>query len=140
MRRCGNRRIGWQHNPPVALGDDRRSKLGNAYFRATFIDRKPRSFERWSRFAIFVSFGIGNSMPLIVPPDVEALVARHVASGRYRSKDDVLRFAMEALTEVDEDLAAVQETLDEWRSGDSGVPLEDAIRTVRTRPSHDSGS
>jgi hypothetical protein len=47
---------------------------------------------------------------------------------------------MEASTEVDEDLAAVQEILDEWRSGDSGVPLEDAIRTVRTRPSHDSGS
>lgn len=69
-------------------------------------------------------------MPLIVPPDVEALVARQLASGRYRSEEDVLRSAMEALTEVDEDVAAVQQALDEWRSGDTGVSLGDAMRMV----------
>lgn len=74
-------------------------------------------------------------MPLIVPPDVEALVAQQLASGRFRSEDDVLRSAMHALTEVDEDAAAVQQALDEWRSGDSGVPLDDAIDRVRTRHS-----
>jgi putative addiction module CopG family antidote len=72
-------------------------------------------------------------MSLVVPPDVEALVAQQVASGRYPSEGDVLRSAMHALTEIDEDLAAVQEALAEWRAGDPGVPLDEAIRAVRTR-------
>lgn len=78
-------------------------------------------------------------MPLIVPPDVEALVAKQVASGRYRTEEDVLRSALEALTEADEDLAAVQEALKEWRTGDPGVPLDEAIRTIRTRHSPGAG-
>ena len=79
-------------------------------------------------------------MPLIVPPDVEALVAQQVAAGRYRTEEDVLRSAMHALTEADEDLAAIQQALEEWRSGDPGVALDDAVRTIRARHSSDAGS
>ena len=70
-------------------------------------------------------------MPFVVPQDVEELVANHMASGRYRSGDEVLRSAMRALAEVDGDLVAVQQALSEWRGGDEGMPLEDAFRQIR---------
>ena len=50
---------------------------------------------------------------------------------RYRSGDEVLRSAMRALAEVDDDLVAVQQALSEWRGGDEGIPLEDAFRQIR---------
>ncbi len=70
-------------------------------------------------------------MPFVVPQDVAELVANQMATGRYHSGDEVLRSAMQALAEVDEDLAAVQQALSEWRSGDEGVPLDDAFRQIR---------
>jgi len=82
----------------------------------------------------------GNSMPVTVPADVEALVAQQVASGRYVSEEDVLRSAMHALAEVDDGLAAVQAALAEWRAGDLGVPLDEAIQAVRSRSLPDAGA
>ena len=40
-------------------------------------------------------------MPFVIPPDVEELVAHHLASGRYHSGDEVLRSAVRALAAVD---------------------------------------
>jgi Arc/MetJ-type ribon-helix-helix transcriptional regulator len=79
-------------------------------------------------------------MPLTVPPDVEALVAQQMSGGRYRTEEDVLRSAMHALLEANEDLAAVQQALEEWRGGDPGVALDDAVRTIRARHSSDARS
>ncbi len=64
-------------------------------------------------------------MPYTIPPDVETLVAHQMSTGRYQSEDDVLRSALEALTQQDEDLAAVQAAFDEWQQGDPGVPLDE---------------
>lgn len=70
-------------------------------------------------------------MPYTIPPDVETLVAHQMSTGRYQTEDDVLRSAMEALTQQDEDLAAVQAAYDEWQQGDPGVPLDEAVQLIR---------
>ena len=69
-------------------------------------------------------------MPIVVPHDVEEFVAGQIAAGRYQSEDEVLRSAMHALVELDDDLAAVQESIAEWRDGDAGVPLDEAIEQI----------
>lgn len=69
-------------------------------------------------------------MSIVVPQDVEEFVAHQIAAGRYESEDDVLRSAMQALAELDDDLLAIQDSLAEWRSGDAGVPLDEAIGQI----------
>ena len=70
-------------------------------------------------------------MPFVVPSDVEELVENHLASGRYQTGDEVLRSAMQALAETEDDGVAVQQAIDEWRNGDEGLPLDEAIRQIR---------
>ncbi len=65
------------------------------------------------------------------PRDVQQLVEAHLTSGHYTNEDDVLRDALRALQEENEDLAAVKEAISEWRAGDEGIPLEDAFKRVR---------
>ncbi|MBI3468670.1 MAG: type II toxin-antitoxin system ParD family antitoxin [Planctomycetes bacterium] len=66
------------------------------------------------------------------PSDVQQLVAEQMAAGGYRSEDDVLRDALRALSEEQEDLHAVRNAIAEWRAGDEGVPLAKAFDAVRT--------
>ncbi len=72
-------------------------------------------------------------MPYPFPPDLSQLVHEHMASGKYSSEDDLLRSALRALAEEEEDLAAVHEAIAEWRSGDDGVPLDEAFESIRTK-------
>ena len=65
------------------------------------------------------------------PPDLQRLIAAHLASGRYTTEDEVLRDALRALADEDEDLVAVREAVTEWRTGDPGLPLADAFDQVR---------
>lgn len=67
------------------------------------------------------------------PPDLQQRIAAHLSSGRYQTEDDVLREALRALAEEEEDLAAVREAVAEWRSGDPGEPLDEAFAKVRRR-------
>ena len=50
-----------------------------------------------------------------------------MSSGKYASEDELLRAALQALTEEEEDLAAVRESIGDWLAGDPGVPLESAF-------------
>ena len=50
-------------------------------------------------------------MTYAFPPDVEQLVAGRMATGGYSTEDDVLRDALRALAEEEEDLAAVRRPL-----------------------------
>jgi putative addiction module CopG family antidote len=54
-----------------------------------------------------------------------------MASGRYASDDELIRCALRALAEEEQDLEAVRESLAEWHAGDLGVPLSDAFDQVR---------
>jgi len=70
-------------------------------------------------------------MTYAFPPDVEQLVAGRMAAGGYATEDDVLRDALRALAEEEEDLAAVREAIAEYRAGDPGLPLDEAFDLVR---------
>ena len=65
------------------------------------------------------------------PPDVEQLVAGCMSTGAYSTEDDVLRDALRALAEEEEDLVAVREAVAEYRAGDTGLPLDEAFALVR---------
>ena len=70
-------------------------------------------------------------MSIVVPQDVEEMVARQMASGRYRSDEEVLRSAMEALEEIDGDFLAIEEAVNGWRRGEPATPLSEAFQQVR---------
>jgi putative addiction module CopG family antidote len=74
-------------------------------------------------------------MPYPFPPDLQTLAGEQMASGKYASEDELLRSALRALTEEEDeqDLDAVRESLAEWRAGDPGVLLEDAFDAIRGR-------
>ena len=65
------------------------------------------------------------------PPDLQSLVGEQMASGKYASEDELLRHALRALAEEEQDLDAVRESLEEWRAGDPGVLLGDAFDAIR---------
>jgi Arc/MetJ-type ribon-helix-helix transcriptional regulator len=67
------------------------------------------------------------------PPALKALVGKQMASGKYASEDELLQTALHALAQEEQDLDAVRESLAEWRAGDPGVPLEDALDAIRDR-------
>ena len=72
-------------------------------------------------------------MPYPFPPALQALVGEQMASGKYASEDELLQSALHALAQEEQDFNAVRESLAEWRAGDPGVPLEDALETIRVR-------
>lgn len=67
------------------------------------------------------------------PPDVERAVEAWKASGRYDSTDDVLRDALQALSEQDDDLEAVREAVAALRAGDPGVPVAEVFEKLRKK-------
>ena len=76
-------------------------------------------------------------MPYSLPPDIEQMVKARLLSGQYENEEDVLRDALRAMAEADEDLAAVREAINEWRAGDAGTPLAAAFNEIRGE--HPSG-
>ena len=59
-------------------------------------------------------------MPYPFPPDLQTLVGEQMVSGKYASYDDLLRSALRALAEEEEELDAVRESLAEWRARGRG--------------------
>jgi putative addiction module CopG family antidote len=72
-------------------------------------------------------------MPYPFPPDLQTLVGKQMASGNYASEDELLRIALRALADDEQDLDAVRESLAEWRASDPGVLLEDAFDAIHGR-------
>ena len=67
------------------------------------------------------------------PPDLRQFVRDRMASGKYASEEELLRDAFLALAEEEEDVAAVREAVAQWQAGDPGIPLDDAVETVRRK-------
>ena len=68
------------------------------------------------------------------PPDLQTLVGEQMASGKYASEDELLlKLALDASAQEEQDLDAVRKSLDEWRAGDPGVLLEDGFDAIRGR-------
>jgi putative addiction module CopG family antidote len=72
-------------------------------------------------------------MPYPFPPDVRSLVGEQMSSGKYASEDELLRTALLALVEEEQDLEAVRQAVAEWRAGDPGVFLNDAFDSIRRK-------
>jgi putative addiction module CopG family antidote len=70
-------------------------------------------------------------MSYAFPPDLQRLIDSRMSSGQYHSADDLLRDALRALGEENEDLTAVREAIAEWRAGDAGTPLAEAFDEIR---------
>jgi putative addiction module CopG family antidote len=70
-------------------------------------------------------------MSYAFPSDLQKLIDARLSAGHYASEDDVLRDALRALVEEDEDLQAVREAVSEWRNGDDGLPLKEAFAQIR---------
>jgi putative addiction module CopG family antidote len=67
------------------------------------------------------------------PPDVEQLLRDRMASGNYASEDEVLREALQALAEDEQDLQAIRQALAEMEAGDEGTPLDEAVQRIRNQ-------
>jgi putative addiction module CopG family antidote len=68
-----------------------------------------------------------------LPPDVEQMVRQRMASGKYASEGDLFREALQALSEEEQHLAAIQEAIAELHAGDPGVPLGEAFDALRAK-------
>lgn len=69
------------------------------------------------------------------PASVSELIEKQLASGRYRSEDEVLEAALLRLDDELYDWPAVKEAIEALDAGDSGVSLDDAFQEVRRRHS-----
>jgi antitoxin ParD1/3/4 len=68
------------------------------------------------------------------PPDIDALVQHQLAAGNFANEDDVLRAALVQLAGEDEDdLEAIQESIDLLEKGDPGRPAEEVFAELRAR-------
>jgi putative addiction module CopG family antidote len=69
-------------------------------------------------------------MAYSLPPDVEQMVHDRMASGKYASEEELLREALRALAEEEEDLATVEAALAEWHGDDPEPPLEAVVQAI----------
>ena len=73
----------------------------------------------------------GDTVIRKIPDDVQAAIDAKVASGQYSDEETVLREALASLDEFDEDVAKLKTAIDDWHSGDSGVPIDQAVDLIR---------
>ena len=66
-----------------------------------------------------------------IPDDVQAAIDAKVASGTYADEETVLREALASLDEFDEDVAKLKTAIDDWQSGDVGMPIDQAVDLIR---------
>ncbi|HYR10978.1 MAG TPA: type II toxin-antitoxin system ParD family antitoxin [Longimicrobium sp.] len=79
-------------------------------------------------------------MPLPLHPETERLVEERVESGEYESADEVVRNAMRALSQEDQQYAArlealrgeIQKGIDDLDNG-RRVPLDEAFARLKSR-------
>lgn len=64
------------------------------------------------------------------PPDVAADVQQRMASGRYSSEDEVLRDSFRALRSRDQEVAAIQDGIEDMEAGRT-KPLREFDREFR---------
>ena len=65
--------------------------------------------------------------------DVESLISAQMATGHYRSHEELFRVAFEQLAAHEEEVRAISECIDRLEAGEPGIPLADAFGLLRTR-------
>ena len=71
-------------------------------------------------------------MPYQFPPEIDHLIKQQLASGSYASENEILRDALNALIQRNEDLSAIQAGLDDMRAG-RVYALEDVADEIRRK-------
>jgi Arc/MetJ-type ribon-helix-helix transcriptional regulator len=66
-------------------------------------------------------------------PAVEELIRVRMASGNYASEDSLLVEALTALAAEGDDVEAIQESIDAFNAGDTGLPVEQVFAELRAR-------
>jgi putative addiction module CopG family antidote len=66
-----------------------------------------------------------------ISADLKALIDERLATGTYANQEELLRDALRALAEEEEDVLAVKEAVAEMLAGDEGVSLDEAFASVR---------
>lgn len=66
-------------------------------------------------------------------PGVEQMIRAKMATGRYRSEEELLLLALQSLDESEEELQAIEEALASVDDGEPGVSVDDAFERVRAR-------
>jgi putative addiction module CopG family antidote len=72
-------------------------------------------------------------MSIHISDSVEKLIRQKMASGRFASEDELLMEALRSIDETDEDLRAIEESLDAFRQGERGVSVDEAFRRLREK-------
>lgn len=72
-------------------------------------------------------------MSHLVPTALHDDIQARVSAGGYASEEALLRDALRALDEEEEeeDLKAAKAAVAEWRAGDEGLPLKEAFDEIR---------
>ena len=65
------------------------------------------------------------------PPDLEDEINERMASGRYASRDELVRDALRALRLQDADVTAVKQAIADMEAGDRGVPFDQFVEEFR---------
>lgn len=65
--------------------------------------------------------------------DVESFISAQMATGNYRSHEELFRAALEHLAAHDEEVRAITESIDLFEAGDQGFPLADAFDSLRKK-------
>ena len=66
------------------------------------------------------------------PPDIDQRVKSQLATGQYRTEDDVLREALDALRRQDEELQAIREGIADMEAG-RYRPLDEVDAEIRDK-------
>lgn len=72
-------------------------------------------------------------MPTQLPPDLQQDITAWVASGQYASEEDVLRDALRALANEQNDFEAVRQAIEEVEAGNPGMPVREAFEELRNK-------
>lgn len=68
-----------------------------------------------------------------LPPDLRQQLSERLATGQYASEEQVLREALGALKQRDEDVAAIRAAIADMESGDRGKPFDEFVEEFRKK-------
>jgi len=71
-------------------------------------------------------------MSIALPPDVQKFVEQEVASGAYKSPDDLITAAVELLRQHQSRLAQLKTDIEEGLQGE-GIPAEQVFADLRAK-------
>ncbi|MBM82717.1 MAG: hypothetical protein CMJ78_19310 [Planctomycetaceae bacterium] len=70
-------------------------------------------------------------MSIQLPPNLNGMLDQRMATGHYRSKEDALRQALEALEAYESDSQKTDDAIQYFEAGGAGIPVSVAFDAAR---------